>query len=129
MHQSTQLLVLLAHGSRLPEWARPFEAVREYVQAARPALPVRLAFLEFMQPALRQVLEEAGRDGLVQVCVAPLFLGAGGHLQRDIPQIAREVQALYPALQIEIALPAGEDAEVLTALAAYAVRCAPGLDV
>lgn len=128
MPHTTRLLVLLAHGSRQPEWARPFETVRDSVQATHPDLPVRLAFLESMQPALRQVLEEAGRDGLGLVRVAPLFLGSGGHLQRDIPNIAREVQALYPALQIEIAPPAGDDAEVLAALAAYAVRCAPGLD-
>lgn len=128
MPHTTQLIVLLAHGSRQPEWARPFEIVRDSVQATHPDLPVRLAFLESMQPALRQVLEEAGRDGLGLVRVAPLFLGSGGHLQRDIPNIARDVQALYPALQIELATPAGEDGEVLAALAAYAVRCASGLD-
>lgn len=128
MSHPARLLVLLAHGSRQPEWARPFEAVRDRVQAARPDLAVQLGFLEFMHPGLREALEEAGRRGFDQVRVVPLFLGLGGHLQRDIPRIAREVQALYPALQIDIAAPAGDSPEVLAALAAYAVRCAPGTD-
>ncbi len=89
---------------------------------------MRLAFLESMQPSLRHVLEEAGRDGMARVRIAPLFLGIGGHLLRDIPQIAREVQQRFPALRIEMTPPAGDDAEILAALAAYAVRCAVGLD-
>ncbi|MEW6559538.1 MAG: CbiX/SirB N-terminal domain-containing protein [Pseudomonadota bacterium] len=128
MLHADHLLVLLAHGSRQPEWARPFEVVHQAVLAARPSLVVRLAFLESMQPSLRQVLEDAGQDGCVQVSVVPMFLGAGGHLQRDIPQIAREAQERFPTLRIDIAQPAGDDAEVLAALAAYALRCATGLD-
>ena len=127
MNNNSRLLVLLAHGSRQAEWARPFAAMRESVQAVHPDLPVRLAFLESMQPTLRQVLEEAGGNGIGHIRIAPLFLGAGGHLQRDIPQVVREVLALHPALQIEIALPAEEDADVIAALAAYAVRSMAGL--
>ena len=116
------LLLLLAHGSRQPEWARPFEAVRDRVQQARPELAVRLAFLEFMQPSLRQALMDAGEHGYTQVQIAPLFLGAGGHLQRDIPQVAQAVQAQYPRLTIGIAAAAGEQAEVIEALARYAAQ-------
>ena len=116
------LLLLLAHGSRQPEWARPFEAVRDRVQQARPELAVRLAFLEIMQPSLRQALMDAGEHGYTQVQIAPLFLGAGGHLQRDIPQVAQAVQAQYPRLTIGIAAAAGEQAEVIEALARYAAQ-------
>ena len=45
-------LILFAHGARDPRWAIPFEAVAERVRAARPGVPVRLAFLEFMAPNL-----------------------------------------------------------------------------
>ncbi|WP_079419962.1 sirohydrochlorin chelatase [Thiomonas intermedia] len=116
------LLLLLAHGSRQPEWARPFEAVRDQVQQAHPELTVRLAFLEFMQPSLRQTLLDAGEHGYSQVQIAPLFLGSGGHLQRDIPQMAQAVQAHYPDLNIDVAAAAGEQAEVIEALARFAAR-------
>jgi sirohydrochlorin cobaltochelatase len=45
-------LILFAHGARDPRWATPFEAVAAAVRAARPGLPVRLAFLAFMSPTL-----------------------------------------------------------------------------
>lgn len=116
------LLLLLAHGSRQPEWARPFEAVRDRLRQTHPELAVGLAFLEFMQPSLRHALMHAGEHGYAQVQIAPLFLGSGGHLQRDIPQVAQAVQAHYPALRIDIAAAAGEQAEVIEALTRYAAR-------
>jgi sirohydrochlorin cobaltochelatase len=94
------------------------------VQASNPDLRVHLAFLEFMRPALREVLEDAGKNGYTHACIAPLFLGTGGHLLRDVPLAVQEVQQRYPALKIEIAPPAGGEVEVLAALSAYAGRCA-----
>lgn len=94
------------------------------MQTTCPDLRVRLAFLEFMRPALREALEDAGQDGFTHARIAPLFLGAGGHLLRDIPAAVQEVQQRHPALKIEIAPPAGGETEVLAALSAYAVRCA-----
>lgn len=116
------LLLLLAHGSRQPEWAWPFEAVRDRLRQTHPELAVDLAFLEFMQPSLRQALMDAGEHGYAQVQIAPLFLGSGGHLQRDIPQVAQTVLAHYPALNIDIAAAAGGQAEVIEALTRYAAR-------
>ena len=39
-------LLLFAHGARDPNWARPFQAVADRVRAARPGVPVELAFLD-----------------------------------------------------------------------------------
>ncbi|MDD4887367.1 MAG: CbiX/SirB N-terminal domain-containing protein [Thiomonas sp.] len=125
MPKNSRQLLLLAHGSRQEQWAHPFELVRDLIQRQHPGLGVRLAFLEFMQPSLHEALNEAGHQGIEQVLIAPLFLGAGGHLQRDIPEIAQAVQAHHPALKIEIAPPAGDDAGVIEALAAYAARNIP----
>ncbi|OZB69051.1 CbiX/SirB N-terminal domain-containing protein [Thiomonas sp. 13-64-67] len=122
MNSEPRLLVLLAHGSRLAEWALPFEAVCGMVQSRHPELTVRLAFLESMQPSLQQALEEAGQNGTKHVHIAPLFLGAGGHLRRDIPEVVQAARARYPKLRIVLAQPAGEDAGVIAALAAYATQ-------
>lgn len=128
MTSAPRLLVLLAHGSRLAEWALPFEAVCGMVQSRHPELTVRLAFLESMQPSLQQALEEAGQNGTEHVHIAPLFLGAGGHLRRDIPEVVQATQARYPKLRIVLAQPAGEDAGVIAALAAYATQSMTSLD-
>jgi sirohydrochlorin cobaltochelatase len=39
-------LVLFAHGSRDPEWARPFERIAAILRERLPATAVGLAFLE-----------------------------------------------------------------------------------
>ncbi len=117
-------ILLLAHGSRQPDWARPFEAVLASLRRARPDLSVELAYLEFMQPTLRAALDTAGAGGCRRLDIVPLFLGAGGHLQRDIPQTVREAQTRHPKMDVRIAPAAGECPNVIEALAAYALQCA-----
>ena len=46
-------IVLFAHGSRDPGWARPFEAIRARISATRPEYPVAVAYLERMEPDAR----------------------------------------------------------------------------
>ena len=48
----TQGLILFAHGARDPRWAAPFEDMAARLRARRPALALRLAYLEFMAPDL-----------------------------------------------------------------------------
>ena len=117
-------ILLLAHGSRQTDWARPFELVLTSLRRTRPDLRVELAYLEFMQPTLRVALEEAGAGGCPHLDIVPLFLGAGGHLQRDIPQAVGEAQTRYPKMHVRIAPAAGECPQVIEALAAYALQCA-----
>ena len=121
---TTTRLLLLAHGSRQPAWAQPFEAVLATLRANRPELDVALAYLESMQPSLPQALDAAGASGCTQVNLVPLFLGAGGHLQRDIPLAVREAQTRHPGLEVRVAPAAGDDPDIVAALAAYALRCA-----
>ena len=45
-------LILFAHGARDPRWAEPFERLKRKVEAARPGMPVALAYLEIMEPDL-----------------------------------------------------------------------------
>ncbi len=126
MNTPAPRLLLLAHGSRQPEWARPFEAVLAAVRASRPALQVELAYLESMQPSLAQALDAAGEAGCTQLHLVPLFLGAGGHLQRDIPQAVRDAQQRHPRLTVRVAAAAGDSPDIVSALAAYALHCAQG---
>jgi len=85
MNPTTGIL-LFAHGARDPAWARPFEAVAAALRA-RAARPdqVGLAFLEFMQPGLVDGGSALVAAGCTQVTVVPLFLGAGGHVRKDLP--------------------------------------------
>ena len=115
-------MVLFAHGSRDGRWAEPFRAIAERVRGERPELPLRLAFLELMEPDLASAVAALVQEGVRRVVVVPIFLGQGGHLRNDLPRLARAVADEHPEVEVVLAGPAGEDPDVLEALAAFAVR-------
>ncbi len=115
-------LLLLAHGSRRPQWAAPFEAVLATLRGMRPGIDVSLCFLESMQPSLGQALEQAAREGCEHLRLVPLFLGTGAHLERDVTQEVQRVRDLHPCMQVEL-LPAAGDSDLVTqALARHALQ-------
>ena len=114
-------LLLFAHGARDLRWAQPFEAVAARVRAARPGTPVGLAYLEFMSPGLA----EAGADLVAQGCqrieVMPLFLGAGGHVRKDLPVLMEALRSAHPGVQFGLHPAVGELDSVVQAMAAAAL--------
>jgi len=117
-------LVLFAHGARDPAWAQPFERLRAMVQAARPELSVQLAFLELMQPDLPTLAAAEIARGVSCLTVVPVFLGQGGHVRRDLPQLIDRLRLAHPAVGIDVAAAVGEDDAVLQAMASYCLRAA-----
>jgi sirohydrochlorin cobaltochelatase len=117
----TRALVLFAHGARAPEWAAPFERLRVLAQARMPGVPVSLAFLELMEPRLPAHVAALAARGITAVTIVPVFLGQGGHLQRDLPLLVEQLRAGCPQLAIEVAGAVGEDPDVLAAMTDYCV--------
>jgi len=118
-------LILFAHGARDPRWAAPFEAVAAAVRAARPGLAVRLAFLEFMAPTLPEAGHELAAAGCTQLTVLPMFLGAGGHVRKDLPLLLDELRAAHPGLVVTLQPAIGEIDSVVAAMAAAALAQLP----
>lgn len=110
-------LLLFAHGARDPRWAEPFEAVVLRVRAQAPTLSVELAFLEFMTPDLRSAGAALAVAGCTQVDVVPLFLGAGGHVRKDLPRLLGELAAEAPQVTWRLQPAIGEVASVVDAMA------------
>lgn len=111
-------ILLLAHGARDPAWSRPFEQTRERL-AAR-GCPVVLSFLEFMSPNLVQGGSELVDQGCRRVTVVPLFLGAGGHVRKDVPVLMAQLQQAHPSVDWQLARAVGETATLVDALATAA---------
>jgi sirohydrochlorin cobaltochelatase len=116
--------LLFAHGARDPVWAAPFEAVGAQLRAMRPDAEVRLGFLEFMSPTLAQAGAQLVAAGCARIQVVPLFLGAGGHVRKDVPALLATLQAAHPAVAIALHPAIGEHAEVIASMA----RAAASLD-
>lgn len=108
-------ILLFAHGARDPNWALPFEAVAAKLRA-RPLSPsesgvvteVALAFLEFMTPDISAAGDDLASRGCTEVSVVPLFLGAGGHVRKDLPRLLEELAARHPGIHWRLRPAVGE---------------------
>jgi sirohydrochlorin cobaltochelatase len=117
-------IILFAHGARDPRWALPFEAVAAEVRRQWPQARVQLAYLEFMSPGLVDAAHAAIAQGARQVRVVPLFLGAGGHVRKDLPALLDTLRASHPSVGFELEPAIGERPEVVQAMANYIVGLA-----
>ena len=117
-------ILLFAHGARDPQWARPFEAVAARCKAQRGDPRVALAFLEFMAPDLVAGGNALVAAGCTAVDVVPLFLGAGGHVRKDLPVLMAQLQSQHPGIQWILAPAVGETDIMVQALADAAAHLA-----
>lgn len=112
-----EALVLFAHGSREPDWARPLEALRGSIQRLRPSLHVELAYLDLMEPSLPEAAAQLVSQGVRHIRILPVFLGYGSHLRRDLPALADAARTLYPDLTVTLLPALGEQRSILDGLA------------
>jgi sirohydrochlorin cobaltochelatase len=118
-------LVLFAHGARAAAWAAPFQRLRDLTAARRPDCAVSLAFLELMTPSLPDEVGAQVALGARDITIVPIFLGQGGHLLRDLPQLLDHLRVAHPDVTFRTVPAVGEDPGVLAAMAAY---CAGATD-
>jgi sirohydrochlorin cobaltochelatase len=118
-------LLLFAHGARDPQWAQPFQAVAERVRAQRPQVEVRLAFLELMQPDIATAAAQLIANGCTRIEVLPLFLGAGGHVRKDLPALLSTLQQAHPDVRFTLQRAVGEMPALIDAMADAALALLP----
>lgn len=111
-------ILLFAHGARDPAWATPFEQVRDHLQTIQ-ASPntVELAFLEFMSPTLLEAGQSLVGKGCQHISVIPMFLGAGGHVRKDLPALMAQLTDAYPNVTWALTPAIGQIPDVIKAMA------------
>jgi len=113
--------VLLAHGSRDPQWPAAIEAVAARVRQLDPAARVRCAYLESAQPDLDAAIDQLMAEGAQSIAVWPMFLGLGRHAREDLPRLVAAAQARIGAnprsVRLWLQAPVAEHALVQEALA------------
>ncbi len=115
-------LLLFAHGARDAAWARPFESVAEAIRRQAPHLAVRLAYLEHMVPNIDAACGSLAREGCARIDVMPLFLGSGGHVQRDLPNAVEGLRKRHATIEFRLHPPVGEAASMIQAMAALSIE-------
>jgi len=108
-------IVLFAHGSREPDWAKPFERIAQQLSHRHA---VELAYLERMKPTLDEALASLVKKGARRIRIVPLFLGAGGHIKEDLPKLAEAARARHAGVEIVLETTIGERPEITDAIAA-----------
>jgi sirohydrochlorin cobaltochelatase len=114
---TTRGIILLAHGSRDPQWRGPIEAVAAQIRARDPAAAVVCAYLELCAPSLPDAATDLIAGGARQIRVFPIFFGVGKHAREDLPLLVGQIRRSHPDIQVELLPTAGEYGE-LTALMA-----------
>jgi len=79
---------------------------------------VELAYLERTTPKLDEAVASLVKKGAKRIRIAPLFLGAGGHIKEDLPKLAEAARARHAGVEIVLETTIGERKEITDAIAA-----------
>lgn len=105
-------IIILSHGSRLPEAKSSLEAYKRMVESTGAYEIVEAASLQFNQPDLPTAIYNLTARGVDRIVVMPLFLYQGTHIQEDIPEILAEEKQKYPGVEFVVTGNIGVDERV-----------------
>ena len=104
---NTSCFILLAHGSKNPEWSTPFRTLTANLRKDLGDDAVYLCFLENTDPTLMDVAPEIMRTSVRKARMLPLFMAKGAHFFEDIPNQIAEMKAAFPEIAVELLEPIG----------------------
>ena len=79
-------VMLLSHGSRLPDGKEVIEAYKKMYQEEFPDIPVEYGFMEIRKPGIPETIKKLTTENdLEKIIVVPVFVAHGLHTKRDIP--------------------------------------------
>jgi precorrin-8X/cobalt-precorrin-8 methylmutase len=68
---------------------------------------VKVAYLQFAKPDIREALDACVQDGAKKVIIHPYFLSSGMHVTSDIPELIHEAQGRFPDVEFIYTEPLG----------------------
>ncbi len=84
-------LLIIAHGSPMPQWNQPVidlgEKVAAQVEKKGKFKAVRTVFLEFAQPDIVWGVTELENAGCDRIIAVPLFIAPSSHTHFDVPAV------------------------------------------
>lgn len=95
-------LVLLAHGSKYPEWRAPFEQLADDLRKDVGSANVLLCYMESATPTLLDTVRQLATAGATRCRVLPLFMAQGAHFNTDIPGQLDEIKKQFPAFEVTL---------------------------
>lgn len=104
-------IILVDHGSRLPESNRLVETVAEALRArfVNDIGIIEPAHMELAEPSIATALTRCIARGANEIVVLPYFLGPGRHWTTDIPNLTAAAASQFPGIAFRVAPPLGLD--------------------
>jgi sirohydrochlorin ferrochelatase len=110
-----EAIILLGHGSRVPDAGRHMELVADGLKAKHGYKIVEFCYMSRLGPHFPETFEKCVEQGATAVMVIPYFLHDGLHLVLDIPEMMQEVAEQFPDVRLVLGKNLGFD-EVLVDL-------------
>ena len=93
-------ILLLAHGSKDPEWKRHFLMLKSEIKDMCDHCEVFLSFFELEHPTLEQLIEQLIKKGTRKFFIYPVLLANGFHLKKDLPERIELIKKKYTDIEI-----------------------------
>lgn len=106
---SKKAIILLGHGSRVPDAGKHMEQVAAGLKAKYGYHIVEICYMSRLGPHFPEVFEKCIVQGAIDVMVIPYFLHDGLHLVLDIPEMMQEMAARYPSVKLVLGKNLGFD--------------------
>ncbi len=119
MHFQPDALLLIGHGSPdaagNAEFYRFAEDLGQYLGVA-----IQPCFLELAEPSIEEGFARCVASGARRIAALPLFLGAGRHQKRDVPDLLTAARDAHPGVILRYGAPLGSQLHLIDVLAARA---------
>jgi sirohydrochlorin ferrochelatase len=102
-------IILLGHGSRVPEAGKHMERVAEGLKEKYGYRIVEICYMSRLGPHFPQIFEKCVAQGAIDITVIPYFLHDGLHLVLDIPEMMQEMANLHPHVKLVLGQNLGFD--------------------
>jgi len=103
-------IILIGHGSPKKD-ANNIEIIGRLLHnAIHPRCNngcVKAAYLQFAEPSVEEIIKECVLHGRRRIILHPFFLTSGMHVTRDIPEIIKKAEKMYPDVEFIYTEPLG----------------------
>lgn len=116
MTNSKTGIILCAHGSKSADAVEHFSAFANQFQVQYSQFLVVAAYMELSSPTFSEAVDLLFEQGIRKIVAVPVFLFPGVHVLTDVPQQFAQIAQKLPAVELRLAAPIGECAELDTLL-------------
>jgi precorrin-8X/cobalt-precorrin-8 methylmutase len=90
-------LIVIGHGSKLPHNRENLEKLADILRKRSKFKTVEISFMVRNKPTIPEAIESLAKKGVSKIVLIPVFLAAGVHTTREIPELI-ELKEKEPAL-------------------------------